>query len=174
MKKQISFFLPLAMILSLSGCWWHTEKSKNSHSALVDTSGVDAEEAKFITHIKSEEQFDKLLQESTNLIVVKIDAPWCSACKDLHPHFVDAAKKGADYIFTRVNVDDLPKIGQRYNVVGIPTLLFIQRGKEIPNSRIEGAEITSGDELLTKIKIFSSTATEPQTVALAEQTIAQS
>jgi thioredoxin 1 len=164
---KYSLILPLAAVVTLSGCWWNTPKSNSAQTPTTEKSPQDAAEAKAITQMSSEEQFTKLLKESSKLIVVKIDAPWCSACKDIHPYFVDAAIKGTDYIFARVNVDILPNIAQQFDIIGIPALLFIKNGKEITDSRIVGAEINSGDELLAKIKAIN-TATESAT--LGEQT----
>lgn len=165
---KYALILPIAVLFSLSGCWWNTQNSNiATQAATEEKAAQEAAEAKVITQITSEQQFATLLKESSKLIAIKVDAPWCSACKDMHPHFVAAANKGSDYVFARINVDTLPSIGQQYDVVGIPTLLFIKNGKEIPNSRIEGAEITSGDELLTKMQTFNTSA-EP--VAATEST----
>ena len=159
--------LPVAVMVTLSGCWWNTSKSNSAQTTTTEQSAQDSAEAKVITQMTSEQQFTELLKESSKLVIVKIDAPWCSACKDIHPHFVDAATKGTDYIFARVNVDILPKIAQQFDIVGIPALLFIKNGKEITDSRIVGAEIRSGDELLAKIKAIDTAA---ESVVLPEPT----
>ena len=172
MTKRL-LLLPIAMMFTLSGCWWNSKKTapadQSNEAALADQAKA---EALVITQITTEQQFSTLLKESTKLIVVKVDAPWCSACKDLHPHFVEAATKGTEFTFTRINVDIVPSIAQQYEVVGIPTMLFIKNGKEISNSRIEGAEIKNGDELLAKIKSFD-TITEPAVVTEQTNLVAQ-
>lgn len=157
MNIKQSIFLHIAMLLSFSGCW-NTSKKETSESKthastsenVTDAKQETSEDAKLIMQITTEQQFEEAIK-SDKITIVKLDAPWCSACKYLHPHLVDAAKKAPEFSFARVNIDQLAKIGQQYKIVGIPTLLFFKDGKEIADSRLVGPDATSSDQLLTMI-----------------------
>ena len=64
-------------------------------------------------------------------------APWCGPCKIFAPIFEASAKEHASILFAKVNVDDEPDLSQRFSIRGIPTMVFLENGKEI--SRISGA-----------------------------------
>lgn len=149
MTLQTLFLLQLTALVALSSCGG--DKKNNSSSTSNSIHSADDEE-KVLTSITSEQQFDSFIKETSKVSVIKLDAPWCSACKYLHPLLVDAAKKGTEFAFARVNIDELPQIGQHYKIVGIPTLLFFKDGQELAESRLVGPEATTGDELLTQIR----------------------
>ena len=154
MNLQRSLLLQTTLLLSFSGCWNSSKKDAAQTSTPSNTSQQQAneEESKLIMHITTEQQFEDTIKNAGKVTIVKLEAPWCSACKYLHPHFLDAAKKAPEFVFTRVNIDQLSKIGQQYKIVGIPTLLFFQDGKEIADSRLSGPDATTGDQLLTMIR----------------------
>jgi len=73
--------------------------------------------------------FDKALMDNSKL-VIDCWAPWCGPCKALSPLVDDLAKAYLGKVtFGKVNVDDNPKVAQRYGIMSIPTLLFIKNGQ---------------------------------------------
>ena len=58
--------------------------------------------------------------------VVDFYADWCGPCKAIAPTLEEIAKEyaGELYIY-KINVDNDPEIANAFNIVGIPTLLFI-------------------------------------------------
>ncbi len=169
MTKQLLLLLQLVVLLSLGGCcdWF----KKNTTAAKSESAQAEAESA-LMPNITSEEHFAKLLSETNKVLVLKIDAPWCSACKFLHPLLIEAAKQAPELVFARLNIDQLANIAQQHNVVGIPTLLFFKDGKEIQNSRIEGAEVKDSNELLEKIRTSAKRADIPGETIPASETAA--
>jgi thioredoxin 1 len=167
MTSKKILFLHAAMLLSLSACW--NCKNKTSNAASISDSAQTQHTSTAITQIASEQQFETFIKEASKPVVVDFEAPWCGACKDLKPLLIHAATKGTDYAFVSINVDTLPNLGRQYNVTGIPTLLFIQGGKEIPGSRLEGPEVKTGDELLQKVKaVFDSSSSSAPSTAPTE------
>jgi thiol:disulfide interchange protein DsbD len=80
------------------------------------------------------------------IALVDLSAEWCAACKELELHtFPDPAVQQrlrkmtvARLDFTIPN-DETDRIGYKYRVQGLPTILFLRpNGEEIPNSRITG------------------------------------
>ncbi len=88
---------------------------------------------KEIIKIHSNEEFNKLLADYPDRIVV-IDfwAVWCGPCIAFAPVFEKLQQEfSGNFIFTKVNVDEIGSIAQRFGITGIPTTLFIKEGKVI-------------------------------------------
>ena len=153
MIKKYALMLHALALLSLSNCW-NSDKKNAPDSEQEDPSKkvTTASKDKYITQIASEQQFDELLKKTEKPIVIKVDAEWCDACKRIQRYVLEAAQKGADLLFARINIDQLPDLCKQYKVPGVPTLLFFKEGQEIADSRLVGPEVHSGDDLLTQIR----------------------
>ena len=58
--------------------------------------------------------------------VVDFYADWCGPCKAIAPTLEEIAKEHAGELYIyKINVDNDPEIANAFNIVGIPTLLFI-------------------------------------------------
>ena len=63
-------------------------------------------------------------------VVVDLWAPWCGPCRLVSPALEQVATDLADRIkLVKVNVDDSPKLQQRFGVQAIPTLLVLRQGR---------------------------------------------
>ena len=81
--------------------------------------------------------FEKILEEYEN-VVVDFWAEWCMPCKMLSPIIEELAKEFAGkVVFAKLNTDENPLIANKYNITGIPTLIFFRKGK--PVDKIVGA-----------------------------------
>ena len=64
--------------------------------------------------------------------IVDFYADWCPPCRMIAPILDEIAKETPGIYVYKVNIDDCPDIARAYNVVSIPTLLFIPiNGKPI-------------------------------------------
>ena len=109
-----------------------------------------------VVKIHSAEEFDKLTQDfSDKVIIIDFWAVWCSPCTMFAPIFEKLQKERyQDFIFVKVNVDEVGSIAQNYRITGIPTTLFIKDNKVI--HKIVGAVNEDYmNRILEKLKSFA-------------------
>ena len=86
------------------------------------------------TNVKliKEDQFDAEVIQSPLPVVVDFYATWCGPCKILSPRLDQLAGSFTHKIkFVKVNVDGASALTRRFNIQGVPTLLFFQSGKVV-------------------------------------------
>lgn len=82
--------------------------------------------------------FDEEIAASS-LVVVDFWAEWCGPCKKIAPVLDEIAAEHPDTLrVAKLNVDDHPDIGRRYQVMSIPTLLVFKDGELV--KRLVGAK----------------------------------
>jgi thioredoxin 2 len=86
----------------------------------------------------STEDFDRLVAHSSLPVVVDYWAPWCGPCRMVAPELQKvAARQAGRVLVVKVNTDQLSDLGQRFQVLSIPTLAIFSGGREV--SRSSGA-----------------------------------
>lgn len=80
----------------------------------------------------SDANFQKTVLESPIPTIVDFWAPWCGPCRMVAPTLDKLAKEySGKLLVAKVNTDENPEWAQRYGVQGIPTMLFVAKGKVI-------------------------------------------
>ena len=78
----------------------------------------------------NEASFERAVLQSPIPTVVDFWASWCGPCKMIAPVLDEIARENEGrFRITKVNVDDEPGLMQRFNIRGVPTLLFFSGGK---------------------------------------------
>jgi thioredoxin 1 len=76
--------------------------------------------------------FEKTILQSSLPVIVDFWAPWCGPCKMVAPILDKIAKEYAGrLVVAKVNTDENSEYALKYNVQGIPTMLFVSNGKII-------------------------------------------
>lgn len=84
----------------------------------------------------------EVAKERNTITMVDVFADWCAACKELEaitfPH-PEVKKTLSDFVLVRANYEDESDFIEKYGIVGLPAVLFINHnGEEIDGSRING------------------------------------
>ncbi|KAG9441959.1 hypothetical protein H6P81_017813 [Aristolochia fimbriata] len=99
--------------------------------------GIDA--------INESEFQEKVLQADTP-VLVEFVANWCGPCRLISPVVEWASQEYKEKLrVVKIDHDANPKLIEEYKVYGLPTLILFKDGKEVPESRKEGA--------ITKVKL---------------------
>jgi thiol-disulfide isomerase/thioredoxin len=80
--------------------------------------------------IESEQKFNEVIQ-SEKPVIVKFFADWCPDCKRMNMFINDVIEEFPDYDWYEINSDDVKGIAEKYEVMGIPSMLIFQNGKKI-------------------------------------------
>jgi thioredoxin 1 len=70
--------------------------------------------------------------KAQGLIMVDFWAAWCAPCRIISPTVEELSKEYAGKMkFLKLNTDESPDIASKYNIMGIPTLMFFKDGNKI-------------------------------------------
>ena len=80
----------------------------------------------------TDDAFENSVMKSELPVVVDFWAPWCGPCRMVAPILDKLAKEFAGkMVIAKVNTDNDAQWAQKFNVQGIPTMLFVAGGKVV-------------------------------------------
>lgn len=88
---------------------------------------------KGVVNLHNYEELQKLSKDFPDkIIIIDFWAVWCAPCKMFAPIFEKLQQEYyKDFIFTKVNVDENPRIAQSYGINSIPTTFFLKSGQPL-------------------------------------------
>ena len=77
-----------------------------------------------------DDTFAKVAEAAPVPVIVDLWAPWCGPCRMVSPALAQVAADLAGRVkLAKVNVDESPKLAQRFGVQAIPTLMILRNGQ---------------------------------------------
>jgi thiol-disulfide isomerase/thioredoxin len=116
---------------------------------LVVVSTIFSKEDNIIS-IKNEKEFDQLLEKATKPIAAQFHSG-CSVCNTTRRHLKDLAPKYPNVHFVEIDINDLPKLAERYTIVALPTVLIFAPKNKKPQYTIMGPNQKNLTSKLNKI-----------------------
>jgi thioredoxin 2 len=76
--------------------------------------------------------FGQVAEAAAIPVLVDFWAPWCGPCRMVSPALAQLAGEMAGQVkLVKVNVDDAPRLQQRFGIQSIPTLMVVRGGQVI-------------------------------------------
>ena len=79
----------------------------------------------------TEEEFNEILNNSHEVVVVNFFAEWCIPCLMLTPVLDDLAEQMDNVKFLKLNIEENEVISSRHKVSSVPCLVIFKKGKEV-------------------------------------------
>jgi len=76
--------------------------------------------------------FAEVAERASVPVLIDLWAPWCGPCRMVSPALEQLAAEMAGRLkLVKVNVDESPKLQQRFDVQAIPTLMVLRDGRVV-------------------------------------------
>jgi len=83
-----------------------------------------------VSYQTKDENFENDVLNSSILTLVDFWAEWCGPCKQISPVLEEIANEKKDIVkVVKLNVDENRQTAEKYNIMGIPTLMLFRQGK---------------------------------------------
>ncbi|MCJ7840292.1 thioredoxin family protein [Lederbergia sp. NSJ-179] len=80
--------------------------------------------------IQNQEMFDQVIS-SEKPVIIKFEADWCPDCKRLDMFIGEIIEEYQQFTWYEIDRDQFPELAEKYQVMGIPSLLIFQNGEKL-------------------------------------------
>ncbi|MBO8170279.1 MAG: thioredoxin family protein [Bacillaceae bacterium] len=78
--------------------------------------------------ITAEEQFEQVINQDK--CIIKFFADWCPDCRRMDMFIGDIMRDHAYMPWYEINTDEFPELREKYDVMGVPSLLVFEKGQK--------------------------------------------
>ncbi len=104
----------------------------------------------------SDNDFEKVVLNSTVPVMVDFWAAWCGPCRMIAPYIEELAKEYGDKaVVAKMDTDANPQVPMNYGIMGIPTMIIFKGGKEV--DRMVGVPRKPKEELRARLEAVLET-----------------
>ena len=93
----------------------------------------------------TKDNFQKLVLENPDIVLVDFYANWCGPCRMLSPIMDEISNEVTVY---KIDTDSEPEIARDYGIMSIPCVIAFKNGKEITRS----IGLKSKEEIMQMVK----------------------
>ncbi len=86
-----------------------------------------------IIHI-NKENFQQEVLQSDKPVLIDFWANWCGPCRMIAPIIEEIAQEREDIKVVKIDVDEAQDLAIQYQIMSIPTLLVVEKGKVVNQS----------------------------------------
>ena len=132
LKYVISFQLKNSRFIKSSNLIKNNFLSDKSEEAFVKDFIVKSFKKHSITKLYQYKNFDDMMEKIDMPVLVDFYAQWCGPCVMMQPILEDVAKRLENEIrVAKVDTERSPKLGSRYQVEALPTLILFNKGEVV-------------------------------------------
>ena len=78
--------------------------------------------------------FEQEVLNSEKKVLLDFYAEWCNPCRMLGPILDELAAEHPEYKVCKVNIDEEKELASRFEVMSIPSLFVVEKGKVVNSS----------------------------------------
>ena len=86
-----------------------------------------------IIHV-NKESFQQEVLQSDKPVLIDFWANWCGPCRMIAPIIEEIAQEREDIKVVKIDVDEAQELAIQYQIMSIPTLLVVEKGKVVNQS----------------------------------------
>ena len=122
----IGIILIILIIIAVAFSNRKVDELQNTNVVIENT--VISEDSVIVVN---KDNFETEVLNSEKRVLIDFYADWCGPCNRLFPLVNKVASENKDIKVVRIDVDKNEDLMNQYNVRSIPTLVVIEKGKEI-------------------------------------------
>ncbi|WP_346234768.1 thioredoxin family protein [Lysinibacillus telephonicus] len=95
--------------------------------------------------ITTEQQFNEIIS-TEKPVIVKFFAGWCPDCTRMNMFIDPIIEEYNQYDWYEINRDEFPELAEKYQVMGIPSLLIFKNGEKL--AHLHSANAKSPEQVI--------------------------